>query len=364
MVENVVDSASAGLFSASSMGHNSIGTSNNAGGSFASSSCANVSSNHHTSSTSYIANTAAAVVAAAAAAAANSNSNHTVTSNIQHLPSSLLDSSNSSGNFSSAAIAAAAALVTAGVPVLSGIDRMIAIYSAISGVHLEQNSALVAQKLREHNIVDHLTLGTRLNPSYELSTIVRCSTFPSLDRIQPFSVTVSTNALLLIDFHCHLTSNEVTGYLAGTWDLSCHSLTILQAFPCRSRLNDRERASAVEEEIRHNLEQRNLSLIGWYHSHPNSPPQPSMKDIEAQFEYQVTMKGESDSAYLPCVGLICSPYDPILSSNISLDSVFQMYWIMPPPEYRPYEFGKPMHMMYTITRDSFLTQDLLLEMVS
>ena len=281
------------------------------------------------------------------------------------MASSFSDSSHlTSSTFSSAAIAAAAAVVTAGVPVLSGIDRMVAIYSAQTGVHLEPNSVLLGQKLRESNIVDHLTLGTRLNPSFDSSTLVRCSTFPSLDRIQPFSVTVSTNALLLIDFHCHLTANEVTGYLAGSWDLSSHSLTIVQAFPCRSRLHDKEKAFAVEEEIRHNLEQRNLSLIGWYHSHPNCPPQPSIKDIEAQLEYQIAMKGESDSSYLPCIGLICSPYDQTLSSSISLDSVFQMYWVMPPPEYRPYEFGKPMHMMYTITRDSFLTQDLLLEMVS
>ena len=370
MVENVVDSASVGLFgNTSSTGHhNSTGGNNSSNLTAPYNTSTTSGTNQHNSSTSYIANTAAAVVAAAAAAAANSNSNHNVTSNVQGMSSSFNDSShltsNVTSNFSSAAIAAAAAVVTAGVPVLSGIDRMIAIYSAQTGVHLEHNSILLNQKLRESNIVDHLTLGTRLNPHFESSTYVRCSTFPSLDRIQPFSVTVSTNALLLIDFHCHLTANEVTGYLAGSWDLNSHSLTIVQAFPCRSRLHDKEKALAVEEEIRHNLEQRNLSLIGWYHSHPNCSPQPSIKDIESQLEYQVAMKGESDSSYLPCVGLICSPYDQNLSSSISLDSVFQMYWVMPPPEYRPYEFGKPMHMMYTISRDSFLTQDLLLEMVS
>jgi hypothetical protein len=76
-------------------------------------------------------------------------------------------------------------------------------------------------------------------------------------------------------------------------------------------------------------------------------------------EYQIANKGENDSSYVPCVGLICAPYDVY---NDCLQSSFQSYWVMPPPEYRPQEFGKPMLMMYSQTRDSFLTQDLLLEM--
>ncbi len=72
------------------------------------------------------------------------------------------------------------------------------------------------------------------------------------------------------------------------------------------------------------------------------------------------MKGESDSSYTPCVGLICSPF---YEYNDGLSATFQVYWVMPPPEYQPHEYGKPMQMTYTVSRDSFLTQDLLLEMV-
>lgn len=78
-------------------------------------------------------------------------------------------------------------------------------------------------------------------------------------------------------------------------------------------------------------------------------------------EYQIAMKGESDSSYIPCVGLICSPF---YKYNEDLAASFQIYWVMPPPEYKPVEYGKPMKMSYSISRDSFLTQDLLLEMVA
>lgn len=217
------------------------------------------------------------------------------------------------------------------------------------------------EKMIIRNMINYEQLSSR-HPSQEqdMSVLVKCVPFNALDRIQPFTMTMSTNALLLIDFHCHLTSGEVTGYLGGTWDTSSHNLSILQAFPCRSRLADKERSSAVEEEIRQNLETRNLSVVGWYHSHPRSAAHPSVKDIENQLEYQVIMKGETESSYTPCVGFICSPYDEY---NPGPESSYQSFWVMPPNEYRPYEYGRPMQMLFSITRDSFLTQDLLLEMV-
>lgn len=77
------------------------------------------------------------------------------------------------------------------------------------------------------------------------------------------------------DFHCHLTWSEVVGYLGGRWDINNQSaywelggqahtwgstysfllvtstvLTVLRAFPCRSRLGDPDTAATVEEEVR------------------------------------------------------------------------------------------------------------------
>lgn len=118
--------------------------------------------------------------------------------------------------------------------------------------------------LNDPKVVEHSSLGNRNNEK-ETNVMVRCTPFSALERIQPFTITVSTNALLLIDFHCHLTTGEVVGYLAGNWDIATHNLAILQAFPCRSRLTDKENAILVEEEIRQALERRHLNLIGWYH---------------------------------------------------------------------------------------------------
>lgn len=112
--------------------------------------------------------------------------------------------------------------------------------------------------------MEHSELGLR-SQDKDMNTMVRCTPFSALDRIQPFTITLSTNALLLIDFHCHLTKGEVVGYLAGKWDVATHNLAILQSFPCRSRLQDTENAALVEEEIRQALERRNLTLVGWYH---------------------------------------------------------------------------------------------------
>lgn len=79
-------------------------------------------------------------------------------------------------------------------------------------------------------------------------TLVELSAFSAINRFQPFNVAVSSNVLLLMvgepqpwpkgdrrritmtshwlffffyshqDFHCHLTTSEVVGYLGGRWD--------------------------------------------------------------------------------------------------------------------------------------------------
>lgn len=51
---------------------------------------------------------------------------------------------------------------------------------------------------------------------------------------------------------------------------------------------------------------RGLNLVGWYHSHPLSDPDPSHSDILSQKKYQdVTRLNEGDE---PCVGIIVSKY--------------------------------------------------------
>lgn len=210
-------------------------------------------------------------------------------------------------------------------------------------------------------VINYEQLGTRgPHNTHDPNTMVKCIPFSAVDRIQPFNVTVSTNALLLVDFHSHLMSGEVAGYLAGSWDGGQHTLTVTQAFPCKTVLDDESTAATTEEEIRQDIEKRNLTLVGWYHSHQGKySNHPTIKDIQNQMEHQITMK-ESAGGYTPCVALICSPHD--IRSEDDLSPSFQIYWVMPPPENYPNHYGRPMQMYYSVTRDLFLTQDLLLEM--
>jgi len=48
-----------------------------------------------------------------------------------------------------------------------------------------------------------------------------------------------------------------------------------------------------------------MVLVGWYHSHPETIATPTLRDIEAQLDYEVQIKGPTVESYIPCVGIIC-----------------------------------------------------------
>lgn len=85
-------------------------------------------------------------------------------------------------------------------------------------------------------------------------------------------------------------------------------LSILGAYPCRYTGKDKAAAAAVEAEISRAMEWKRMILVGWYHSHPRSHASPSLRDVDAQLDYQIRMKGPSDTGYTPCVGLICCKF--------------------------------------------------------
>ncbi|MBO0186099.1 hypothetical protein J0683_24855, partial [Vibrio parahaemolyticus] len=53
------------------------------------------------------------------------------------------------------------------------------------------------------------------NTDFDQTTLVPCTL--SQDELLPFSLEISREALLYIDFHSHLSQMEVIGWLAGTW---------------------------------------------------------------------------------------------------------------------------------------------------
>uniref|UniRef100_G1PHZ6 MPN domain-containing protein n=1 Tax=Myotis lucifugus TaxID=59463 RepID=G1PHZ6_MYOLU len=206
--------------------------------------------------------------------------------------------------------------------------------------------------------VRYCMLGSR-DSARNPHTLVEVTSFAAINKFQPFNVAISSNVLFLLDFHSHLTRSEVVGYLGGRWDINSQMLTVLRAFPCRSRLGDVDTGATIEEEIYQSLLLRGLSLVGWYHSHPHSPALPSLQDIDTQMDYQLRLQGSSNG-FQPCLALLCSPY---YSGNQGPESKISPFWVMPPPEQRPSDYGIPMDVEMAYVQDSFLTNDILHEMM-
>lgn len=190
------------------------------------------------------------------------------------------------------------------------------------------------------------------HPSDQTSILLDVDTFQALGKMQPFTVSISSSALLVLDLHSHMVKEPVCGYLAGQWDLNSHNLAVTHAFPCLTRNADE--AARIESEIYSQIYGRHLSLVGWYRGSPGMPPLPSLKDSEAQLEYQMKLLGNSDSTYSPCIGIITSPF-----TSMSNESSVLAYWVVPPPDTIPVEYGRPLKMNYTVVTDPCLSQETL-----
>ncbi|CAG9784365.1 unnamed protein product [Diatraea saccharalis] len=200
-------------------------------------------------------------------------------------------------------------------------------------------------------VMKHNTVPNRMM-QHDANMLIEAVSFSSVSKVQPFLVTVTSNACLILDIHCHLKKEEVYGYLAGTWDLNSHNLLITHAFPCLVSKSDPRPRVLVELEIQMEIEKLGLTLLGWYHSHPTNPAMPSLRDCDNQLEYQIKMRGPSEISYIPCIGVICSPYNP---ESPVLESSLTFFWVMPPPEQRPTEYPRPLLLQYNMISDSHLS---------
>ena len=142
---------------------------------------------------------------------------------------------------------------------------------------------------------------------------------------QPFEVTVSASAALVVDLHAHFTKHEIIGYLAGTWDPATRLLRIVRAFPGVSTSCDHDGQNAFQEAemdpiaevtLREEVRQAGLTIVGWYHSHPTFEPTPSSVDVTNQGNYQILFRDEC-SGQSPFIGMICGPYDTTMTRRAS-----------------------------------------------
>ncbi|GJD09915.1 NADH-cytochrome b5 reductase 1 [Galdieria sulphuraria] len=149
---------------------------------------------------------------------------------------------------------------------------------------------------------------------------------PEREGSQPFHLQVDNIALIIMDFHSHLTQVEIIGFLGGYWKPEEKKIIVLEAFPCRSlshshseddRYFSVEMDPESEVEIRKDIEERGLRVVGWYHSHPTFRPNPSLRDLTNQQSYQTLFRDHRNNIE-PFVGAIVSPYDARLVKDKSI----------------------------------------------
>lgn len=159
----------------------------------------------------------------------------------------------------------------------------------------------------------------------------------------PFQVRVHPDATFICDLHAHLATCEIIGFLGGRWNETTKTLDIQAAFPCRSLIIDGDDGSTdvemdpgSEVELRGIIENAQLEVVGWYHSHPAFAPDPSIRDIENQGSYQQFLqrrmsiaKSDSKSGFIdvvsePFVGLIVGTYDTRRDTPVSLFRYFHV----------------------------------------
>jgi len=152
---------------------------------------------------------------------------------------------------------------------------------------------------------------------------------PGKEGSQPFHLQVDNIAFIIMDFHAHLTQMEIIGFLGGYWKPEERTIIVLEAFPCRSLSHSGDdRSFSVEMdpesevEIRKDIEERGLRVVGWYHSHPTFRPNPSVRDLTNQQSYQ-TLFRDHRNRIEPFVGAIVSPYD---SRHVKCESIIQWFY--------------------------------------
>lgn len=173
----------------------------------------------------------------------------------------------------------------------------------------EANSAEEPHRLEQIDCLSSMALGL---PDTHIASRIR--------------ITIHPVAMALISLHAHLTRTEVIGYLGGAVRQSDDGLHLMiaEAFPAQGladRVLARSGRNAFTEveidpessvEVMGRLTQKNLQVVGWYHSHPDATftVEPSRVDIENQNNYQQFIFKD-----MPFVAAIIAPYNEDLPDH-------------------------------------------------
>ncbi|KAM4739734.1 histone H2A deubiquitinase MYSM1 [Anableps anableps] len=148
---------------------------------------------------------------------------------------------------------------------------------------------------------------TRYRGSSDPFQLIPCRSFER-DVQEPFQVIVCAETLLIMDMHAHVSRGEVIGLLGGTFNQEEKVLKICAAEPCNSVSTGLqcEMDPVSQTQACDVLSSLGFSVVGWYHSHPSFHPNPSVRDINTQDQFQSYFSRGG----APFIGMIVSPYDP------------------------------------------------------
>lgn len=123
---------------------------------------------------------------------------------------------------------------------------------------------------------------------------------------EPFTIEVSVTAFLRMDIHAHLLNTEVIGLLGGYYDEHRNCLVVATAEACDSVSTDLEceMDSVSQTQAMDFLHELGFDVVGWYHSHPTFVPNPSVRDLTTQRDYQALFSSQGR----PFVAVILSPF--------------------------------------------------------
>ncbi|KAK6308922.1 hypothetical protein J4Q44_G00203850 [Coregonus suidteri] len=195
--------------------------------------------------------------------------------------------------------------------------------------------ALRREEMRRQSKSCKVSRRRRLLDPFQL---IPCRMFGE-DRQEPFQVLVCAEALLIMDMHAHVSMEEVIGLLGGAYsEEEDKVLKIVAAEPCNSvstglqcEMDPLSQTQACEM-----LSSLGLAVVGWYHSHPTFHPNPSLRDIHTQDQFQSYFSRGG----APFIGMIVSPFDPANPSPRSQTTCLMVREDQGPtgPQKLPYRF--------------------------
>ncbi|TNV85286.1 hypothetical protein FGO68_gene10664 [Halteria grandinella] len=181
---------------------------------------------------------------------------------------------------------------------------------------------------------------------------------------QPYIIYISVEVQIMLNVHSHLSEFEVIGFLGGycldSKDSQHKYLLIHSAYPCESMIQDqKERQRNVDlcpesaDRARAQIQSKGQQLLGWYHSHPFFPCEPSMIDVRNHAIHQKSFDLEG----LPFLALIIGPY----SQKNRVESLLRIFHLSGSTSKQ--DSGKPFNLIYknlpqAKLKKSFLNKEL------